>query len=119
MLLFVGFFSICTVAMSQSSGLQVSDNGAIVLDETQPLKSSYVMPASAFNFATQEQAIAYFAQKHTEMVAYRPVMQNGEIMVFLQVNRQPTWSAADWNAYFAANKVRNTQSINQSSTTNQ
>lgn len=106
MLLIAIAFAASGSAFAQISALSLTTEGALALDASQPIKSSYSIPAGTFNFATEQEAINFFAAKQSEEVTYRPVFQNGEVMVYLQINQHPNWTVADWNTYFATNKLR-------------
>ncbi len=108
------------VGVSASAGAQnavatIAKSGAVVLPESEPLKSAYQIDASSFNFETNEDAIEFFQTKNSTDVSYRPVLHNGIVMVYIQTKKHPEWTASQWNAYFAEHKVRSTETNHQSS----
>lgn len=109
---------ISTTALAQNAQATLSKSGAVVLPESETLKSAYEIDASLFNFESNEEAIDYLQSKNSKEVSYRPVLHNGIIMVYLQLKQNPDWTTAQWNAYFAENRIRNTElmhNTNQSS----
>lgn len=100
---------------AQEAVATLSKSGAVVLPESEPLKSAYEIDASEFNFESNETAIAFLQSKNNREVSYRPVLHNGVVMVYLQLKKHPEWTTAQWNAYLAENKVRPTETTHQSS----
>ena len=103
------FFIFSIGVMAQSSQLTITKSGAVKLNESDLLSSSYTLDASQFNFETTQDALDYFQPINTDLVFYRPILNNGIVMVYLQLTKEPTWTKADWNNYLASNKVRNTE----------
>lgn len=111
---------VCIIGVSASVYAQeavatLSKSGAVVLPESEPLKSAYQIDASQFNFESNESAIEHFMSKNNRDVSYRPVLHNGVVMVYLQLKEHPDWTTAQWNAYLAENKARPTETTHQSS----
>lgn len=98
--------ALTTQLNAQVSQATLTKNGAVLINAEEPLQSVYMLDASQFNFASDQQAIEYFAQKNSPHVSYRPVLHNNAVMVYLQLKTNPNWTKADWNAYFAENKIK-------------
>src|SRR5690606_22054811 len=99
------------VALTAQSNAQIAhatltENGAVVINSQEPLQSVYMLDASGFNFTTDQQAITYFTERNSQLVSYRPVLQNNAIMIYLQLKTRPDWTKSDWNAYFSENKIK-------------
>jgi hypothetical protein len=107
------FVLVAFCASAQTGQAALSKSGHIVLNADQALLSAYELDASSFNFQSSEEALAYFADKQTEMVTYRPVFQNNVVMIYLQIKRQPQWSLNDWNAYLKEHAVLPTTTNHQ------
>lgn len=95
-----------TAYTNAQTGIATLKDGAVTLNKEQPLQDTYILDASNFNFTTEQEAIAYFDTKNSEYVAYRPILHNNEIMVYLQIKAKPEWTKSDWNAYLAKNKIQ-------------
>jgi hypothetical protein len=108
-------FALGSQVFSQTNEAIVTQNGAVLLNEQEPLQSYYTISADQFNFESDQQAISYFNGINTEYVVYRPTLYNGKVNIYLQVKKQPDWTVEDWNAYLAEHKVRNSQTSHQTS----
>lgn len=113
--LLVLIIGVSASASAQEAVATLSKSGAVVLPESEPLKSAYQIDASLFNFESNESAIDFFQSKNNRDVSYRPVLHNDIVMVYLQLKQNPDWTIAQWNAYLAENKVRPTETTHQSS----
>lgn len=102
----LAFLAFTTHSNAQPGNASVSNDGAVVINTQESLKSEYILDASNFGFTSENDAINYFKDKNSKYVSYRPVLQNDVIMVYLQIKAQPEWTKADWNAYLAENKIR-------------
>lgn len=90
---------------AQTAQATMTHDGAVQINTQEPLQGVYILDASTFNFESDQDAISYFAEKNSEFVSYRPVLQNDAIMIYLQIKTRPDWTKSDWNAYFAENKI--------------
>lgn len=112
-LMLCAFFMLSLSTMAQSSQATITKSGAILLNDDEPLKESYTLDASQFNFDTTQEALDYFKEVKTDLVFYRPALQNGIVTIYLQLRKEPNWSIEDWNNYLASNKVRETEVIQE------
>lgn len=94
-----------SIAFAQPGSATLNFSGAITLDTEQPLKSSYSIDASSFNFDSDQDAVNYFANKNSDFVSFRPSLQNDLIMIYLQLKKHPNWTIAQWNAHFEDHKL--------------
>jgi hypothetical protein len=108
-------FALGSQVFSQTNEAIVTQNGAVLLNEQEPLQSHYTINADQFNFQSDQQAINYFNGINTEYVVYRPTLYNGKVNIYLQTKKQPDWTVEDWNTYLAEHKVRNSQTSHQTS----
>lgn len=100
-------------AFSQTNEATVTKNGAVVLNEEQPLQSHYTISASQFDFESDQDAISYFNGINTDFVVYRPTLYNGKVNIYLQLKKQPDWTIEDWNDYLAEHKVKESETTHQ------
>jgi len=115
LLLCFATFLISAQTFSQESEATVTKDGAVLLNEEEPLKSHYTISASKFDFESDQQAINYFNQINTDYVVYRPTLYNGKVNIYLQIKKQPDWTVEDWNNYLANHKVKNSETPHQTS----
>ncbi len=102
----IAFLAMTTALSAQPGTSTLSKTGALILSTDQPLQSQYALDASNFNFATEQDAIDYFASKNSEFVSFRPSLQNDIILIYLQVKQRPNWTKEDWNAHFQEHKLK-------------
>lgn len=100
------FLAFTAYANAQTAKAILSEDGAVLVNSQEPLQSAYTLDASNFNFETEQEAVAYFADRQTQYVSYRPVFHNNIVMVYLQIQAKPEWTKSDWNAYLAKNKLK-------------
>lgn len=105
------FFLFSMGVSAQTSQATITKSGAVVLNDSEPLKGSYSLDASQFNFDNTEDALAHFQTVGTDLVFYRPVLNNGIVMMYLQLNKQSNWTKEDWNSYLESNKVLTTETM--------
>jgi len=114
-LLFLASFALGAQVFSQTSEATLTDEGAVKLNEEQPLQSHYTINASQFEFESDQEALEYFASKSSNHVVYRINRSSGEINMYLQLKREPDWSLQDWNTYLTQNKIAQSESTHQTS----
>lgn len=100
------FLVFTAYANAQTAKAILTEDGTVRVNNQEPLQSAYTLDASNFNFETEQEALAYFADRQSQYVSYRPVLQNNIIMVYLQTKTKPEWTKSDWNTYLAKNKIK-------------
>ncbi len=114
-LVLCALFIFSTGLMAQSSQATIGKSGAVLLSDSTPLQEAYSLDASTFNFDNADEARVYFQAVNTNLVFYRPVLNNGVVMVYLQLTKEPNWTKEDWNTYLLSNKVLTTETSHSTS----
>lgn len=107
---FILFF---TSLSAQPGNATVSKSGIVLLSADQPLNSVYAIDAETFHFTNSNEAIEYFKTLNTSNVAYRPVLENNVVMMYLQLKNHPEWTKENWAAYLSEHKVKNAEKTSQ------
>lgn len=96
--LFFGFMLFSSFALfgQSENALSPMENGNFEIPET-TLKDSYTLNVSFLGLESFATAIAFFSEKSTDLILFRPNASGSEVTVFLQLEKKPDWSISDWN----------------------
>jgi hypothetical protein len=96
---FMALTAISTCAFAQTETAGISNTGHITIPLHADLSNGFSVDVSAFNFATSQDALNYFNAAETKDVAFRPLLDQGVVMLYLQIKKHPDWTADQWNQY--------------------
>ena len=87
-------------AQQSETSLALTNQGIFQLPD-EGLKAIYTLDIESLELTTLQEGIAYFEDKNTEFVLFRPNSSFETASVFLLLEKRPEWSVSDWNNYLA------------------
>lgn len=92
-------FSLAAHAQAEPPKASLSQEGVLQLPADAPLSSTYLVDLSSFDFASEQEMVAFFSTKANDKFAMRAIPSRNQAIVYLQVKKNANWSVAQWNAY--------------------
>ena len=97
MLLFT--FSVVKAQVAREA--DINPDGSIALPTEQVLSELYTVDIASLNFENLEEAVNYFSDFNSELVAIRPNLSNNTAYLFVQKSKKPDWTIEDWNDHLS------------------
>ena len=89
--------------MAQSKPVAtLSSNGVLQLPTNLPLAGSYQFDITSMQFATENDAVQFFAGKQYADFTVRPNFNLNKAIVMLNLSQHPSWSVQQWNAHLSS-----------------
>ncbi len=104
LVILTGLACASTSAIAQTAAT-ISPEGKVVLPADQPHTDAYVIDISSYNFSTAEEVLEFLNADQSPHVAFRPLMDRNEVMVYLQTKQKPDWTTQKWNQHLQAAKL--------------
>lgn len=91
-----------SIASAQSAReASINPDGSIALPTEQVLSELYTVDITSLNFENLEEAVNYFSDFNSELVAIRPNLSNNTAYLFVQKSKKPDWTIEDWNDHLS------------------
>jgi hypothetical protein len=101
-LLFGGVLFSSEITAQSKPVATLSSNGVLQLPTNLPLSSSYQFDISAMQFATEKDAVEFFAGKQYADMTVRPNFSLNKAIVMLDLSKYPSWTVQQWNAHLSS-----------------
>jgi hypothetical protein len=104
--------AISTCAIAQTGKASISDSGLITIPTEAALTDAFAIDISTFGFETPTEVLNFLNASEIQDVAFRPLLDQGLVMVYLQTKKNPDWTINQWNAYLKSKHQANKATIN-------
>ena len=101
-LLFGGVLFSSEITAQSKPVATLSSNGVLQLPANLPLSSSYQFDIAAMQFATEKDAVEFFASKSYADMTVRPNFSLHKAVVMLDLSKHPGWTVQQWNALLSS-----------------
>jgi hypothetical protein len=103
MMVFGGVLASSEITAQQNKPVAaLSTAGILQLPTNVALASAYQVDISHMQFATEKQAVEFFASHKLADVVVRPIFSENVAVVMLQLQKHPSWTVEQWNAHLAS-----------------
>lgn len=94
-------FSLTSVAQAEPPMASLTQAGIVQLPAGEPLSETYLIDVSHMDFGSDQQMVAFFAERITDDYIVRAIPQSNQAFLALNVKKNANWTVAQWNARLA------------------